>query len=280
MSQNFSAEPLQVLPYGLLSLQDPTVDDDPHWQQEFYYESLQCATDITLLDVCDSSADAISVVTADTDSRLLHYQPFVVEAIDKCSTFGYKEHDVQQRALAALEAGTQKAVEYEFWTGAAAKANSLDDNRYLASMTSTDVTPSPGTPVKVKYGQALLEQALANCGLGTRGVLHVTHEVASALNPKVVGDHLESPLGNYIVAGSGYDGSGPDGTIPAVGQWIYATGWTTVRLSTSQALGTKLLQQVDPKDNTWEVRAERAAAVTFDGCCIFAVHVDLSLDYQ
>lgn len=278
MSQNFPAEPLEVVPYGLLSLQDPTVDNEPHWVGGFYYESLACSTELNILDVCGGQ-DPINVVTPNRDFLTQFYQPFTLEAIDFCSTFGYKQHDVEARALAALEAGTQKGLEYEFWTGTAAQANAYVDNRYLASTSSVDVTPTPGTPVKIRYGLAMLERALAGCALGTKGTIHMTHDVASAMNSKVVGDHLESPVGNYIVAGSGYTGSGPDGTMPTTGQWMYATGNVTVRIGDSQILGDKMSQQVDRSVNTWEVHAERPAAVTWDGCCAFAVLVDLALEY-
>lgn len=278
MSQNFPAEPLEVTPYGLLSLQDPTVVDEPHWISGFYYESIACSASLNVLDVC-GGADPISIVEAQRDFLFQHYQPFTIEAIDYCSTFGYAKHDVEARAIAALEAGTQKGLEYEFWTGTAAQTNNYVDNRYLASANSTDVTPTPGTPVKIRYGLALLEHALAGCGLGTRGTIHMTHDVASALNPKVVGDHLETPLANYIVAGSGYTGSGPTGAQPPTGQWMYATGPVAVRLGRSEVLGDKMSQQVDRSVNTWEVHAERPAAVTWDGCCAFAVLVDLALEY-
>lgn len=284
MSENFPAQPLEVLPYGLLSLRDPTVTDDDKWLAGFDYESLSCSTEVNLLDICGGH-DPLNVNEPNNDFRFLFYQPFTIEAIDRCTTFGYLKHDVEARAVAALEACTQQALERELWTGAIATANGYTTNRFLASPDSQNITPgstgdADGTAVKIRYGLALLEGALASCGCGTRGTIHVTHDVASALQLKAVDNHLETAVGNYVVAGSGYTGTGPDGATPATGQWIYATGPVNVRLGRSLPIGDSMAQQVDRTNNTWEVHAERPAAITWDGCCAFAVHVDLALDYQ
>lgn len=269
---------LEPAPYGLLSLRDPDVTNDDRWLSGFTYESLECAAHLRLLDVCNGHAPYDAILPGDLSQRNLDYEPFAIEAIDKCSTFGFSKRDAEQRAIDALEVGTQKALEAEFWTGALATANTYASNRFLASSNSVDVTPGE-TPVKIRYGLALLEQALASCGLGTRGVVHMTTEVGSALPLKVENDHLETQLGNYVVVGAGYPGTGPDGSAPGVGQWMYVTGLVSVRLGTSEAIGANMGQQVDTRVNDWEAHAQRGAAVYWSGCCAFGVHVDLALDY-
>jgi hypothetical protein len=272
------AEALEPASYGLLSLRDPKVADGIRWYDGFTYESRACNHTVRLLDIC-GGLDPVDAIVPDDPAppEWRDYKPFGIEAYDKCTTFGYEKRDVEQRAIDALELCTQKAVEAEFWTGELATTNSYDDNRYLASTAAVDVTPSGG-PVKVRYGLALLEQALASCGCGARGVIHATTEVGSVLPVKQKGDHLETQLGNYIVVGSGYPGTGPDGTAPGTGVWMYGTGMVTVRLGTSEAVGTRN-QQIRASDNTWEARAQRVAAVVWDGCCVYGVHVDLALDY-
>lgn len=274
------AEALEPAPYGLLSLRDPQVTGDDRWLDGFTYESRACNHTVRLLDICGGNDPYDAILPADpAPPAWRDYKSFAIEAYDKCSTFGYEQRDVERRAVDALELCTQKALEAEFWSGALAKANSYDDNRYLASSDfTTDLTPDPGTAIKVRYGLALLEQGLADCGCGTRGVIHVTPAVASVLPVKEKGDHLETQLGNYIIVGSGYPGTGPDGNLPGNGVYMYATGMVSVRLGRSEAVGT-LNQQVRTSDNTWEARAQRGAAVTWDGCCAYAVHVDLALDY-
>lgn len=273
----FGPQPYEVAPYGLLSLRDPDVTADERWLSGFTYESRTCTANINLLDICGGSAP-VNVVAPSSAPRNREFQPFVIEAVDECATFGFQKHDVEQRAIDALEACTQKALENEFWTGDLATTNGYTENRYLASLDTVDVTPAGGA-VKLRYGLAILERALGNCGCGTRGTIHVTRDVGSALPVKVVNDHLETQLGNYVVAGPGYPGSGPDGTIPGTGTWIYATGPVSVLLGPSEAVGANIAQQVDSSVNTWQARAQRPAAVTWDGCCAFAVHVDLALDY-
>jgi hypothetical protein len=272
-----AALPLEPAPYGLLSLRDPTVTDDDRWLAGLTYESLECTAELNLLDICNSAPPYAAHEPTETE-RNRNYDPFVIEAVDRCSTFGFEARDAEERAVNALEVGTQKMLEAELWTGAIAAANGYASNRFLASPDTVDITPG-GTPVKVRYGMALLEQALANCGLGTRGVVHLTTEVGSVLPLKGVGDHLETQLGNYAVVGTGYPGTGPDGTTPTTGQWMYVTGAVEVRLGRSQPVGVHLRQQVDTSVNTWEARAQRAAAVYWSGCCVFGVHVDLALDY-
>lgn len=273
----FPPQPFLPAPFGLLSLRDPDVTDDERWLSGFTYESRTCTADVRLLDICGGFAPVPVIAPSDAPRNRV-FQPFAIEATDKCSTFGFGAHDVEQRAIDALEACTQKALEHEFWTGSLATTNGYAENRYLASTDTQDVTPGAG-PVKLRYGLAVLERALADCGCGTRGTIHATRDVASALPVKVVDDHLETQLGNFVVAGSGYTGAGPDGTDPSSGTWMYATGPVSVLLGKSEAVGAKLVQQVDSSNNTWEARAQRPAAVTWDGCCAFAVHVDLALDY-
>lgn len=272
------AEALEPAPYGLLSLRDPQVTNDERWIDGFTYESRACNHTVRLLDICGGNDPYDAIIPPDpAPPEWRDYKSFAIEAYDKCTTFGYEQRDVEQRAIDALELCTQKALEAEFWTGALAQANGYGDNRYLAGSDVTDVTPGGG-PVKVRYGLALLEQAIASCGCGARGVVHMTPEVGSVLPVKEKGDHLETQLGNYIIVGSGYPGTGPDGNMPGTGVYMYATGMVSVRLGRSEAVGT-LNQQVRTSDNTWEVRAQRPAAVTWDGCCAFGVHVDLALDY-
>src|SRR5689334_8365037 len=107
-------QPPEAAPFGLLSLRDPDVIADERWIGGFTYESLTCSTEVNLLDVCGGN-DATNVVTAETDPKIGTYTPFVVETVDKCSTFGWTKRDVERRAVAALELCTQKAVEREFW---------------------------------------------------------------------------------------------------------------------------------------------------------------------
>lgn len=266
---------LEVARYGLLSLGDPVPVDGTAWEGGFTYASRACRSGIYLSDMCDAGT-RITVVEPGTGNDA-EVRPVTIEAEDICSTFGFGPREREERALAAMEACTQKALEFELWEGRLGMAAGFNNKR-LASPDAQDVTPGTG-PVKVKYGLALLEQALANTGCGVRGVIHANRAVGSALGGKDVDGHLETGLGNVIVAGTGYTGTGPDGTMPAAGTWMYATGPVTVRLGDAFVPAEEIGQRVDTRVNTIATKALRSAAADFDGCAHFAVLVDLTLDY-
>ncbi len=193
----------------------------------------------------------------------------------------------EQRALDALEMCQDKAIELEFWEGRLARAANADDpgsnpNKFLANGDAVDLTPTAGTPVRPRYGLALLEGSLASSGCGSRGFIHVSPAVGSVLPIKDANDDgiLTTTLGNYVVTGTGYTGTGTNGAQPSgSAQWIYATGPVFVRLDEPHVNGDYPQQMINTRDNSIAVRAERAAAVTWDGCAHFKVLVDLSLDY-
>lgn len=277
--------------YGVLSPAASVVNDDSSdWVRGVQFETLNCATHIRLSALC-STASSINVVEAEDGSLYSTYMPFAIETDFQCSTFGFKHRDYEQVARDFMEAAQQKAVEYELWTGASAKLQEAvwdEDqhggdafpNRWLASPSAVDVTPTPGTPVKVKYGLALLEKALGTCGAGIRGTIHVTRDVGSALNLKDKNGALRTSLGNTVIAGTGYTGTAPAGTAPAGTQvWMYATGPVSVRLGPIAATPDQRRQSVDLSNNSIKVYATRPAAVSWDSCCHYGVLVDLALDY-
>lgn len=190
----------------------------------------------------------------------------------------------------ALEACQSKAVEIEFWEGRlttaaeteAANPDVYTANRFLTNGEAEDVTPTPGTAIKPKYGLALLEGALAAAGCGVRGYIHVPPSLASALGLKDMDSDgvLQTKLGNYVVVGAGYTGTGPNGQAPAGSSlWMYATGPVFVRLGDVSVTPGDKVQSVDTSINKIQVSAERPASVVWDGCAHFAVLVDLGLDY-
>jgi hypothetical protein len=197
------------------------------------------------------------------------------------STMGTRPDEVEASAKRALDIVTQKAVEAEFWDGGVSKLLTIDnDNRYLASAQSVDVTPTPGTAVKVRYGLALLEQAIAESPAGAQGLIHATRDVASALRLDSDSNTLKTELGTPVVAGVGYSKRGPAGTLAPAGKaWMYATGPVSVRLGPVIVTPAKLNQAVDIRINNIEYFVDRSAAVTWSTSDSYAVLVDLTLDY-
>jgi hypothetical protein len=92
------------------------------------------------------------------------------------------------------------------------------------------------------------------------------------------GNVLVTTLDTLVVAGVGYDGSGPDGDVPNDGEWAYLTDIVTVRLSEPTATGgedDRRGEVFDRATNRFVYRARRVAAATHDGCRQFGIHVAL-----
>lgn len=282
--------PIEPAEYGLLSSATRVTELSDQEINGILYETTECSSTVHLEAICNSSTQ-VSVVEDSDGSSYRSYYPFDIVTEYSCSTMGMPLGEVEELVKSHAEACAQKALEYEFWTGSLAKEIAESDdwdsgtdgaypNRYLASSAANDVTPTPGTGVRAKQAVALLEQALADCGCGSKGTIHVTREVASVLNRNPKDGLLSTNLGTHIIAGVGYTGTGPDGTDPGGTEvWAYATGPVTVRLGDVVVTPGEKSQAVNIQDNTTKYYAQQPAAVTWDSCCHAAVLVDLSLDY-
>lgn len=278
-------------PFGLLSPATTVIkDSDPHWGDELQYETLDCAASVDLVSICNTSVSATAVRPSGS-SLWRSYIPFEIVTSFECSTLGSTPEEIEEKARKAAKACAQKALELEFWSGLISKKMAEDwdaeeegqafPNRYLASSAAVDVTPTPGTGIKPKFGLAKLERALADCGCGIQGTIHATRDVATALGVKERDGALYTNLGSLVVAGTGYDGTGPNGTQPSGNaSWMYATGPVTIRLGDYLVVPDKQSQAVDIKVNTTRYIVTQPAAVTWNSCCHAAVLVDLDLEYE
>lgn len=275
---------LEVAPFGILSPATTTYNEsDSFWTSGFTYEAHDAGLVVINSTIMGASA-AGSVTVADNTDEKDHfktYYPFDVKASVKVSTMGTNPADIEASAKRALDIVTQKAVETEFWNGGVAKLlTSNNDNRYLASAQSVDVTPTAGTAVKVRYGLALLEEAIASGPVGAQGLIHAPRVVASTLPLEKDGTTLRTSLGTPVVAGIGYSRKGPTGAdAPAGKAWLYATGPVSVRLGPTTIIPGKLNQAIDIRINDIEYFVDRPAAVTWSTTDSYAVLVDLTLDY-
>jgi hypothetical protein len=274
-------------PFGILSPAATVVEDSSvNWLDGFTYEIGDARVSIKNRAMSGGSTASVVVVAPNDSDALRTYYPFVIESDFHASNFALTPENIEARAAEALAFVTQKAVEREFWNGDIAKtltaSGAATGNRYLASTSAIDITPTPGTGLKARAAQALLEEALGNATVGSAGVIHTSRAVASILAPKYDDDAttLKTAIGNNIVAGSGYSNLGPTG-FPATGnyRWMYATGPVTVRLGPIDYRPLQVSQAVDIRQNTTEYTASRAAAVTWSTSNLYAVLVDLSLDY-
>ena len=256
------------------------------------------------------------------------YVPFVIQVEDQFSPFGWQERDYVGRVLRLLDNATPNAIETELWTGAfstntntgpmwQADSPNVPLNAFLCQAgwasspgnpvgggykPAIDLTPtaanrgsSPTNLPSVSRGIQILEDYLANSGMGGQGMLHVTPETSpNLLGARRVGALLLSVMDNIIVPGSGYPTSGAQGPIgssyrtPVAGSaWMFATDLVSVRLDEPMIYPTTLAEALDRGNldvatpslggpNLIRVRAQRAAAATWDGARLAAVQVQLA----
>jgi hypothetical protein len=253
------------------------------------WDSVLCPSDLILADFCANAGEGS---IASSDGKPGDSWPFGIVSSYKCLTVGMSLEERRVIAKQQAELGTPKALERELQTAGIAHAANRLDVPYLADQHAVDVGIADSGVV---FGIAALEQALADCGLGTQGVIHMTRSAAilasshNLLVPSSDGG-LSTVLGTPVIAGVGYDPSvtkatgaatvvdlstgtplrkGPV-TLPT-SQAMYATGPVAVHLGPVDIIA----EITNHTTNEMAVVAGRSAAVYFDGCCHFVVNVDL-----
>lgn len=260
-------------PVGLIP-SSPAVNDPAgtRWEAGFDYESESCFG-AGRGDRCEPGTKSI-VAGGDNPA----WDPYFVWAGQKCSALGYRARDWEARARRILAACEGTQIEAELWTGEVAQDKELP-NRFLASEDS-DVLTDGATGLTDAL--ACLEQYLAQTNCGQRGMIHATRQVIThwtALNlVRREGSLLLTIHNSIVVPGAGYDGSGPLGSPATEGHvWAYATGIVEVRRGDIEILGGPNKEGVNREDNTVEIRAERLAVASWDGCAHGAVEIAASL---
>lgn len=232
---------------------------------------------------------------------VVEYHPFGLVTSYSCK-LGRQGDERRDKVRRQLDLGTGKAIERELWTGAMSDLSATDNMRLAVAGTGTGgaltagdlaVVVNPGfnpasgvasaSPVSVEAGVALLGQALANYGPGSKGMIHATPIAASVATESglLVEDGRggasilrTKARGDVFVVGSGYPGTGPGGSAPTGGlTWMHATSMVQVRVDDIVVLPATDAEAVDRATNDWTVRAERAAAAYFDGVFLASVLV-------
>ena len=197
----------------------------------------------------------------------------------RCSTFGVHGRDWRAQATRALEPAAERQIGEELWTGALAIAGGLP-NGYLAAPGSEPL--GAHEPLDA-LGE--LEEYLAGCGTGQRGMIHATRAVIT----RWVADNLVRREGavlltafdTVVVGSTGYPGTGPRAvedeelTAPAQGVWAYATGMVDVRRGPPLIVGDPAAT-INPDTNDVVVRAEQTALASWDLVCHAAAEITLA----
>jgi len=234
------------------------------WEQGLEFGSRLCGNVRVYDDCSGEQVETLDLGRSDKGT----VDPFIVQAVARCSLMGGATvpDELRVEALEELTRLTPYAVERELWTGELADLADLP-NRRLADPSAEVLSSTPESPKSVI---ARMEEALG--ALPGRGFLHAGLRAAVYLAGETSreGNLLRTKLGSILVPGAGYPSTGPDGSpAPAGSAWVYGTGAVTVRLSPPE-VPAQGAETVDRAANTAEVRAERLAAVTWDGCAHFA----------
>lgn len=262
----FTAHPLVPAQYGIMSVARLTEylaekqirDTDERWLRG-YSHIFETKPTINLL--ANDGSVAHVIANNDGAQRYIDVKPFFIETVDWASTFGIFGEDRYDRVLDQLHAGTQKAVEHEFYHGYSARADN-NDNQYLTKASTANILLPDSLP-QMQDGLGRLEYALAQSPLGEQGVIHMTRDMAALLGSQWVLErpspngkaHLETTNGTPIVIGSGYDGSGPKATILTTA--VSGGGVATITTETPHGLDTGdlvIIEEEFPRFNgTWTV---------------------------
>lgn len=244
--------------------------------------------DVVQLPPVDDSQGPAQKKDYDGTQGSVRYWPYIVEVPFTCSTWAFQVNEYAEKALRQLDAGLGKAIETEFWTGANNPANpnltywTPWDNEHIVNPGGADA------PIAVNAAQAvaLLEAALAGCATGSKGMIHANPYIVERLAQwyLIDDDHVGEinrlvtrGRRDIVVSGAGYPLTGPAGA-PTLNEgegWMFATGMVDVRLGEPMVLPDTMAEALDRRTNTVTYRGERVAAATHDGCCTFAVLVDL-----
>lgn len=288
----FQAHELTPAPAGILSVARVTEhtsrEYDEKWIREFSQEYNSLPTSVQLLTVNDANVGS-GVISTSSGSVYLDYVPFYIDVEDFASTFGILGVDRFKRVISQLNSVTQKALEYEFWEGKAAQAESTANTNLYLTKSGEATIPVAGAK-KPENALMIIEQAISSSPTGETGVIHMTRDMASILGSRLV--YLKSKddkpaqvmtrLGTPVVIGSGYTGNGPIGdanaAASATNKWIFATGSVDVHLGKVEVVNDTLAQGADVTINNMRIKAYRPAAVLSDPAMLYAMRVTLPSD--
>lgn len=267
---------------GLLTVAQVGDTSDPHWQAGLEFEDTLCVDIGATLSHCgDPSPDPMP---KDPEGGPLFRQvdPFTLYGSYFCAVPGRPAQDAFDIAIARLNAKEEYGVERTFWTGVTPDGtlgSSLADGDAAAGIAVTDLTGGGGALDPIT-AMDVLEEAMGNCVPG-QGVIHVPDRAASTLGAAFL--LLAGPdgtytthLGNPVIFGAGYPGTGPANAVVADDEtWLFGTGQVMVWQSEMFLTPELVPQAVDKVLNDVTVFAEKTYAVGFS-CCVFAVRMFLS----
>lgn len=224
------------LPFGIESVASEILDGDGKWETGIEYQPPVCGpasvyrSDCFGFDPDESGADLAPLEPKDfTEGVPTEFsKSFAIYSGIQCSPIGNFWATAEARGREYLLNGRERALENEMALGTA------HAGPFLTDATTTDVTPTPGTPVSLAAGFALLEQWIgANSAgqgviLGSRGEISfaASYAARAVAQPEVGQKTLYSRLNTPVAALSGFNFlTGPAGAAAGAGEeWLFALG--------------------------------------------------------
>lgn len=289
----------ELPPYSLTSVVDWR-DGDRHWKAGVEWETV-CGESGSTYDECVIVGATTGAVTgspvpfpdpapkaATATRQNFGATPFTIFAEVDCSSVGFYE-DSTAWVEQVFERTEAKELESIFFSGNVDGALLAQFPHLQSNVPITDVeangnliklqlaaTVVTGAASCIEVALGLLESAFADCYSG-RGIIHAPNELIPLMDRAYllnkVGDRLLTTNGNRVVAGTGYPGSAPDGTVVADVRWLYMT--PPIFGYRSEIRTFERETTLDRSVNTVKAIAERTYVLGYD-CCLVAVPVSLT----
>lgn len=269
--------PLIPPPYNLVrSSRTPRDAAGVRWTSGIRYRP---ALDFEAVGFSQCGTSSVMPTGVNRPAATVTWMPIVQVAAITCSTLGWRATNWRDDLTTLMAVSLPKFVETEFWTGAIAQREGLD-NLWLAHPThATDITTTygGGTP-SLKRAFAELEAALGDAGVGAQGMIHARRDaVPNFTGVRNEGNLLLTQNDTIVVPGVGYKGTGPNGIAPTANTtWMYATGLTDIRIESDITFIPDTEEPTINRDtNDLILRAEREVLVSWAGFRHFAIHATL-----
>lgn len=265
---------------GLLVSVGQSNEPETVWRRGIKYESACAAPGSSVLHHGPCSPEEIP---EGARTGTVSWRPYLLWADYVCTTTPDLA-EARAKARQELEAVASFQMERELWTGTYAQAQ-IDGgdadfpNRWLADKSADELTTAAVTPLQAL---ACLTQYLSEVNGGQEGVIHATPQtVVNWTNENLlyrVGREIRTiARDDLVIPGSGYDGSGPDGTAAQDGAvWAYATDPIQLYLGEVFETGGDTVG-IDRTNNKLVARAVQLGMATWEGCRLAAAQIDIDV---
>lgn len=258
-----------------------SADGDNRWEQGVTWEQLSCSGVFNFRQICNTTVQITGSATSGgqgTNDPYVYYMPYGCQVTTE-------EARVKQFIDERLAIGASKKLEEVFWADLTLRVSNVDGTGTSATTGILNQTYLTPVAVNPELALATASQALGKCTVGARGMIHATPYLVSRWGARNylcmddAGRLMTRSRGDIVVCGNGYSGAGPSGNAsatPATGTtWVFVTPMVGVRWSEVRHVPGRA-EAVDRATNLVRWTAEQTIGYQVDGCCSFALLVDVT----